>query len=89
MDFDFYPNLYFEAAIRELARHHRVFELVGRPALDMTKKPSPYLKSQGDWAYYMNAVVTVLTIGKREDWIQMHQDGAGRTLFWRLLEPKA
>ena len=87
-DFEFYPNLYFEAAIRELARRHEVIELAGRPTIDMSRKPKPAPRSNQQWLVYINAITTVLNIGKREGWLTLHQSRGGYAALWRLL-PRA
>ncbi len=52
--------------------------------LDMSNKPKITVK---DWKYYIDAVTTILTIGRRENFLTIHVDGQGSQVFWTVDKP--
>ena len=75
-------NPSFNRAIEHLLEFHPVFNL-GGPALDMGIRPKG-IRSDRDWAYYLDAVTTVMTIGRRNKWLRIHVNRQGRATYWLL-----
>lgn len=71
-------NQYFNQYAQTLTRYHKVIDLGGHPAIDISNKP--HLTTEG-WPRYANALVGFLTIGQREGWIRLHVTRTGHTLF--------
>ena len=52
--------------------------------LDMSVKPTI---SKSEYPRYIDRIVTVLTIGKRENFLTIHVDGLGRQVYWTVDKP--
>lgn len=75
-------NHSFNRTIEHLLQFHPVVCLAG-PTLDMGKRPIG-IRNDRDRAYYLDAVATVMEIGKRNKWLRIHVNRQGRAVFWLL-----
>ena len=73
-------NKYFNRAWEHLKELHPTFDLNGE-ALDLGVKPKV---NKADYPSYITSLLTVLTIGRREDFITHHLDGRGRAVYIKI-----
>jgi hypothetical protein len=73
----------FDRAVAYLSEFHSVFDLACLPAIDLRTRPKG-LRTDKAWRFYADALISVLTIGLRNGWITLQQDGQGYPLFIRF-----
>lgn len=78
-------NPHFDGAIKELLKYHKAHEWPGiRNGAVLILENKPKMRSRKDWEPYLDALVTVLVIGKRNGWLRLHINRRGRTVFWLI-----
>jgi len=78
-------NHHWNSAIKTLMEYHPVIHLVNSLSLDMTNKP--VIRSKRAWLFYLDALQSVIVIGRRNDWLHFHINRAGHAVHW-VLKPK-
>lgn len=71
-------NKYFNDAWDYLKELHPSPDFLGSPTLDLSKKP--HIKAD-KYCYYIDALVQLITIGQREQFISLHVDGHGHAVY--------
>ena len=83
-------NRHFNEAWEYLEQYHKpTTNRMGRKwegfalsyTLDFTVKPNV---PKAEWATYIDRITTVLTIGRRENFLNIHVDGLGRQIYWTV-----
>jgi hypothetical protein len=74
-------NISFNRAIRVLFEYHEIGEIGGFPILDFSKRPKG-LRSDRQWQHYLDALMSVLEIGKRNGWLRFHVNRRGHLVYW-------
>ena len=86
-------NRYFNDSWEYLEQYHKpTVNRAGRKwegfackhTLDLSIKPKV---NKAEWATYINNIFTVLTVGRRENFLNIHVDSQGRPVFWTVDKP--
>ena len=72
------PNTHFNNAWEYLSLYHPEHMNFGTAAISLESNPK--FKTPLAYHQYIDALVSVLTIGKREGYICMHVDGTGNAI---------
>lgn len=75
------PNQYFNIAWEKLKRYHPNGKHDCLPNGGTVDLSSPPKVDKKEWARYLEALFDIVIIGKRERWLQMHQDKNGFPVY--------
>jgi len=71
-------NKHFDDAWNYLQEKHESLVIADRYWIDLTKKPKLNKK---EWLFYIDKLIELIEIGRRNNWLTLHVDGKGLTAY--------
>ena len=71
-------NKTFNEAWNYLQEKHESLIAADRYWIDLTKKPK---LNQKEWKFYIGTLINLLLVGQRNNWLTLHVDGKGFTVY--------